>query len=161
MPAAVRAATGPSSCPGRLPANFPQHGVARLDISLVAIAVVNVEVCTYGGSVAPGAPRSHVAFFGAAATTIVNAVNGVAGIDPVSGPRCEPGAGASVVIVVSDGLRVEQFLASLVGCRGVSNGLLSGAGTVLSTKVLARAVALADECAHRFGPSASCIAGTA
>jgi hypothetical protein len=66
-----------------------------------------------------------------------------------------------VVIVVSDGQRVEQFLASLVGCRGVSNGLLSGAGTVLSTKVLERAVALADECAHRFGPSARCIAGTA
>jgi hypothetical protein len=154
----VRESAKPSSCPRGLPATFAQRGVARLDISLVAIAVVNVEVCTYGGSVAP---RGRVAFDGAAATTIVNAMNGVAGIDPLSGPRCEPGPAASVVIVVSDGLRVEQLLASLAGCRGVSNGLLSGAGTALSTKVLERAVALADQCARRFRPSANCIAGTA
>ncbi|HEY5172530.1 MAG TPA: hypothetical protein VIK54_12460 [Acidimicrobiia bacterium] len=135
--------------------------MARLDISLVALAAVDVEVCTYGGSVGPGAPRSHVAFFGAAATTIADALNGVAGIDPVSGPRCEPGPAASVVVVVSDGLRVEQFLASLAGCRGVSNGLLSGAGTAHSTKVLERAVALADQCARRFGRSPGCAAGSA
>jgi hypothetical protein len=133
--------------------------VARLDISLVAIAAVDVEVCAYGGSVAPGALRSHVAFDGVAAETIASALNGVAGIDPVSGPRCEPGPAASVVIAISDGLRVEQFLASLAGCRGVSNGFLSGAGTPSSTAVLRRAIALADLCGRRFGRSASCIAG--
>jgi len=155
----VRKSTMPSSCPRGLPTNFTQRGVARLDISLVGIAAVDVEVCAYGGSVAPGALRSHVAFDGAAAETIASALNGVAGIDPVSGPRCEPGPAASVVIAISDALRVEQFLASLAGCRGVSNGLLSGAGTASSTAVLRGAIALADLCGRRFGRSASCIAG--
>jgi hypothetical protein len=155
----VRSSTMHSSCPRGLPTNFAQRGVARLDISLVAIAAVDVEVCAYGGSVAPGALRSHIAFDGAAADTVASALNGVAGIDPVSGPRCEPGPAASVVIAISDGLRVEQFLASLAGCRGVSNGFLSGAGTPSSTAVLRRAIALADLCGRRFGRSASCIAG--
>ena len=59
----------------------------------------------------------------------------------------------------SDGLRVEQFLASLTGCRGVSNGFLSGAGTPSSTAVLRGAIGLADLCGRRFGRSASCVAG--
>jgi hypothetical protein len=160
LPTVVRKSTKPSSCPRVLPTNFAQRGVARLDISLVAIAAVDAEVCVYGGSVRAGALRSHVAFDGVAAETIASALNGVAGIDPVSGPRCEPGADASAVIAISDGLRIEQFLASLAGCRGVSNGLLSGAGTPSSTAVLRRAIVLADLCRGRFGPSASCIAGT-
>ena len=159
LPTVVRKSTTPSSCPRGLPTNFAQRGVARLDISLVAIAAVDVEVCVYGGSVATGALRSHVAFDGAAAETIASALNGVAGIDPLSGPRCEPGPAASVVIAISDGLHVEQFLASLAGCRGVSNGFLSGAGTPSSTAVVRGAIALADLCVRRFGRSASCVAG--
>jgi hypothetical protein len=160
LPTVVRAAPKPSSCPGQMPTSLPQHGVARLDISLVAVAAVAVEVCTYAGPGAPRALRSHVAFAGPTATTIADALNGVAGIDPVSGPRCDPGPDASVLVAVSDGLRVEEFRVSLTGCRGVSNGLLSGAGTASTARVLGRAIALADTCVRRFGLSAGCIAGS-
>jgi len=64
-----------------VPANFAQRGVARLDISLVAIAAVDAEVCRYGVSPAPRVLRSHVAFAGEAATMIADALNTVAGID--------------------------------------------------------------------------------
>src|SRR5258708_3651713 len=84
----------------------------RLCYSLVAIAAVDAEVCTYGVAPAPRVLRSHVAFEGEAATTIADALNSVAGIDPVSGPRCLPGPTASVVVAISDGLRLEEFLAS-------------------------------------------------
>jgi hypothetical protein len=92
------------------------------------------------------------------ADTFESAANGVAGIDPVSGPRCEPGDGASVLVLVSDGVGLEQLLAARAGCRGVSNGLLSGAATPTWTTVLERAVALADLCASRRVGSASCVA---
>jgi len=150
LPTTLREPARPSLCPDALPANFPQRGVARLDISLVGIAAVEADVCRYEPSPASTGLPSRVEFDGAAATTIADALNSVAGIDPLSGPRCEPGPTASVVVAISDGLRVEEFLVSLAGCRGVSNGLLSGAGTALSTAVLQRAVTLAELCDSRF-----------
>jgi hypothetical protein len=158
LPTALHRSTAVSRCPGVLPTSPQEDGVARLDMTLVPIAPVAVEVCTYGGSPAR-ALRSRVGFGGEAATSVVNAVNRVAGIDPLSGPRCEPGAAASVVVVVFDGLRFEQLLASRSGCRGVYNGLLSGAGTAPWNTVLDQAVALADRCAVWFGSTAGCVAG--
>jgi hypothetical protein len=159
LPANVRPSRRPSACPGTRPDSFPQTGVARLEIALVAVAPVTAEVCVYGGS---GARTLHsrVAFGGVAASTVVNALNTVTGIDPISGPRCEPGPNAPVVVLVSDGLRTEALAVSLRGCRGVSNGLLSGEGTPSSVAMVARSVALAGACARRFGRSASCSAGT-
>jgi hypothetical protein len=159
LPGNLVVARRPSTCPATRPDSFPQTGVARLDIALVAIAPVTAEVCVFGG---PGARalRSHVGFGGVAASTVVNALNTVTGIDPVSGPRCEPGSDAPLVALVSDGIRTEALSASLTGCRGVSNGLLSGAGTASSSAMLTRSVALASACARRFGRTASCIAGT-
>jgi hypothetical protein len=159
LPANLRVSKRPSACAPTRPRSFPQTGVARLDIALVAVAPVTAEVCVYGGASAR-ALRGRVSFDGAAASTVVNALNTVAGIDPVSGPRCEPGADAPVVVLVSDGLRTEALWAALTGCRGVSNGLLSGAGTASSTAILTRSVALAGACAHRFGRTAACVAGT-
>jgi hypothetical protein len=159
LPGKLVVSKRPSACPSTRPDSFPQTGVARLDIALVAIAPVTAEVCVYGG---PGAHaiRGRVAFAGAAASTVVNALNTVAGIDPISGPRCEPGPDAPLVVLVSDGLRTEALVASLAGCRGVSNGLLSGAGTPSSTAMLTRSIALAGACARRFGRTASCNAGS-
>jgi hypothetical protein len=158
LPVNVSAAKRRSACAPTRADSFPQTGVARLDIALVAIAPVTAEVCVYGGAGARTL-RSRVAFGGPAASTVVNALNTVAGIDPVSGPRCEPGANAPVVVLVSDGLRTEAVSASLTGCRGVSNGLLSGAGTAASAAMLTRAIALAGACSRRFG-RAGCMAGT-
>jgi hypothetical protein len=159
LPANLLRSKRPSACPATRPDSFPQTGVARLDIALVAIAPVSAEVCVYQG---PGNRTlgGRVAFDGAAASTVSNALNTVTGIDPVSGPRCEPGTDASVVVLVSDGLRTEALTAALTGCRGVENGLLSGAGTPSSTAMLTRSVALAATCARQFGRSASCVAGT-
>jgi hypothetical protein len=159
LPANVRVSKRQSACPAKRPDSFPQAGVARLDIALVAVAPVTAEVCVYGGSGAR-ALRSRVAFRGAAASTVVNALNTVTGIDPISGPRCEPGPAAPVVVLVSDGLRTEALAVALTGCRGVGNGLLSGAGTPSSAAMVTRSVALAGACARRFGRTASCIAGT-
>jgi len=158
LPVALHASNRPSACPTTRPDAFPQTGVARLDIALVAIAPVTAEVCVYGG---PGAHalQSRVAFAGVAASTVVNALNTVAGIDPVSGPRCEPGPNAPVVVMVSDGLRTEALSVALTGCHGVNNGLLSGAGTPSSIRMVTGAVALAGRCRQRFG-RASCIAGS-
>jgi len=100
----------------------------------------------------------RVVFGGSDADGLENAANGLTGIDPFSGPRCEPGAAASVLVVVTDGLNVEQLVASLAGCRGVSNGYLSAATTPTWTAALQRAVALADLCARRFGASTNCVA---
>jgi hypothetical protein len=160
LPGVLEVSKHPSACPATRPDSFAQTGVARLDIALVAIAPVSAEVCVYGG---PGARslRSHVAYGGLAASTVVNALNTVTGIDPVSGPRCEPGPDAPIVVLVSDGLRTEALSVSLTGCRGVANGLLSGAGTASSTAMVSRSVALAGACARRFGRNASCIAGKA
>jgi hypothetical protein len=132
--------------------------VPRIDLVIVPIAAVSFEVCTYGGPTATRTLQGTVAFHGQSATTVENAANSLTGIDPVSGPRCEPGAAAAMLLVVSDGLHVEQLLASRAGCRGVSNGLLSAAATPGWTAVFERAVALADLCTRRHGPSASCIA---
>jgi hypothetical protein len=159
LPTNLRASKRPSGCAPTRPDSFPQTGVARLDIALVAVAPVTAEVCVYG-SAGARILRSRVSFDGVAASTLVNALNTVAGIDPVSGPRCEPGAAAPLVVLVSDGLRTEAVAASLTGCRGVSNGLLSGAGTASSTAMLTRSVALAGACSRRFGRSAACVAGT-
>ncbi len=125
----------------------------------MAVAPVTAEVCVYGGAGARTL-RGHVSFGGVAASTVVNALNTVAGIDPVSGPRCEPGPNAPVVVLVSDGLRTEALSVALAGCRGVGNGLLSGAGTPSSDRMVARAVALAAACAQRFARAPSCRAGT-
>lgn len=159
LPAGLHGSSRPSACPASRPDSFPQTGVARLDIALVAVAPVTAEVCVYGGAGARTL-RSHIAFGGVATSTVVNALNTVAGIDPVSGPRCEAGPNAPVVILISDGLRTEALSAALTGCRGVSNGLLSGAGTPASNQLLTRAVALAAECARRFAGSRACSAGT-
>jgi hypothetical protein len=160
LPTHLLLSSRPSTCPGTRPDSFPQTGVARLDIALVAIAPVTAEVCFYGGSGARSL-RSRIAFGGVAASTAVNALNTVTGIDPVSGPRCEPGPDASVVALVSDGFRTEALSMSLTGCRGVSNGLLSGSGTASTAAMLWRSTALAGACTRRFGRNASCIAGTA
>jgi hypothetical protein len=160
LPGTLQLSKRQSTCPAPRPDTYPQTGVARLDIALVAIAPVTAEVCVYAGA-GVRALQSHVGFGGLAASTVVNALNTVTGIDPVSGPRCEPGPDAPVVVLVSDGLRTEALSASLTGCRGVSNGLLSGAGTASSTAVLNRSIALAGACARRFGRTASCIAGSA
>jgi len=158
LPANLSSSKRPSACAPTRPDSFPQTGVARLDIALVAVAPVTAEVCVYGGA-GTRTLRSRVSFGGLAASTVVNALNTVAGIDPVSGPRCEPGANAPVVVLVSDGIRTEAVAASLTGCRGVSNGLLSGAGTAASSAMLTRSIALAGACSRRFG-RAGCVAGT-
>jgi hypothetical protein len=158
LPAHLQVSKRASGCPATRPDSFPQLGVARLDIALVAIAPVTAEVCLYGGSGARTL-RGVVGFDGAAASTVVNALNTVTGIDPVSGPRCEPGPDAPVVILVSDGLRTEALSVALTSCRGVSNQLLSGAGTPSSSEMVTRSVALATACTRRFGRDASCIAG--
>jgi hypothetical protein len=159
LPANLRVSKRPSACAPTRPESFPQTGVARLDIALVAVAPVTAEVCVYGGAGARTL-RSRVSFGGVGASTVANALNTVAGIDPVSGPRCEPGADAPLVVLVADGLRTEALSASLMGCRGVSNGLLSGAGTASSTAMLTRSIALASACSRRFGRAAACVAGT-
>jgi len=159
LPATLHSSKQRSACSATRPASFEQTGVARLDISLVAIAPVTTEVCVYGGPSVEEL-RGHVAFAGAAARTVADALNGVTGIDPVSGPRCEPGPKAAVVVLISDGLRTEALAVSLTGCRGVANGLLSGAGTPSTAAVIARSVALAARCTHQFGLSDGCIAGT-
>jgi hypothetical protein len=160
LPATLHSSGKRSACPASRPASFPQSGVARLDISLVAIAPATAEVCVYGGPSAEEL-RGHVAFGGAAARTVGDALNGVTGIDPVSGPRCEPGPNAPVVVMVSDGLRTEALSVSLTGCRGVDNGLLSGAGTPSTAAVITRSVVLAGRCTRQFGLARACIAGPA
>src|SRR5262245_40261072 len=72
LPAELQESRRPSVCPATRPDSFPQTGVARLDIALVAIAPVTADVCVYGGS-GLRALRSRVAFGGAAASTVVNA----------------------------------------------------------------------------------------
>jgi len=157
LPTAVRPTGAATRCPMVLPASPSSPGVGRLDISLVPIAAIRVDVCVYAAS-SSVALRGDVVFEGTDADTFENAANGVEGIDPVSGPRCEPGTAASVLVLASDGITVEQLLASRVGCRGVTNGLLSGAATPTWTTMLERAVALADACARRVGVRSSCTA---
>jgi hypothetical protein len=158
LPTILRASSRRSACPASRPDSLPPTGYVRLDIALVAVAPATAEVCVYGGSGARTL-ESRVAFGGVGAATVVDALNTVAGIDPVSRPRCEPGPAAPVVVLVSDGLRTEMLSAALTGCRGVSNGLLSGAGTSSSAAMLNRSLALAAACTRRFPHAASCVAG--
>lgn len=158
LPTTVRSATVRSQCPQVFSATPSSRGVGRLDFSLVPIAAVSIEVCTYVGSGTSRTLHDHVVFEGLDADGLENAANGLTGVDPASGPRCEPAPAASVLVVASDGLNVEQLVASLAGCRGVSNGYLSAAATPTWTAALQRAIALADLCAHRIGATTSCVA---
>jgi len=158
LPAGLRGSEKPSPCPAARTDSLGPKGFVDLDIALVAVAPVTADVCVYGGAGARML-RSHVAFGGVAASTVENALNTVTGIDPISGPRCVPGPNAPVVVLVSDGLRTEALSVALTGCRGVSNGLLSGSGTSSTAAVIDRAVALAAACTRRFGPGESCTAG--
>jgi hypothetical protein len=158
MPTTVRKSAAPSACPRVLPASPTSRGVGRPDISLVPIAAISVEVCAFVGSSAPKTRGGDVVFDGVDADVFGNDAGSLAGIDPVSGPRCEPGATASVLVLVSDGVSLEQLLVSRAGCGGVSNGFLSAPATSMWTAELDRAVELADLCSRRFGVAASCIA---
>jgi hypothetical protein len=158
LPNTVRKAWVGSQCLPRFSASPANRGVGRADFSLVPIAAVRIEVCTYVGPMIPNTLHGHVVLEGLDADGLENAANGLTGIDPFSGPRCEPGAAASVIVVVSDGQNVEQLEASLAGCHGVSNGYLSAAATPTWTAVFQRAVALADLCVRKFGESSNCVA---
>jgi hypothetical protein len=127
-------------------------------MTIVPIAVVELDVCVYAMT---GARLGAVSFGDRDARAIVDALDGLTGVDPFSGPRCLPQTPEAALVVVADGLHVEQVLASQTGCRGVSNGFLSAPATAAWSAVLDRALMLAAACGHRFGMSARCVATAA